>query len=413
MGEEIYFDSNGNPPTDYNLLNWQRNSNGTTEFVVVGRYNIRESKENELSINITAVRWITGDQEIPRSVCSESCSPGFRKAAQKGQPMCCFDCVPCSEGEISNQIDSSNCFSCTNEMWPNENQTMCIPKDVEYLSYWEPLGFTLTATVIFCSFTTVSILCVFIKYKDTPIVKANNRDLTYLLLASLSLSFLCSLLFIGEPQKFTCHFRQGAFGVIFVLSVSCVLAKTIMVVIAFRATKPGSNMRKWLGPKVPASIVSICTSIQVFICTYWMLTCPPFPERNIKIKTGVIIFQCNECSDTLLWCMLGYMAFLACVSFLVAFLARKLPDSFNEAKWITFSMLIFLSVWISFVPAYLSTHGKFMVAVEVFGILSSCAGIAGCIFFPKCFIILLRPDLNTRQHLLGKGATQKTNNETS
>ncbi|KAG8573827.1 hypothetical protein GDO81_008865 [Engystomops pustulosus] len=406
MGEDMYFDTSGNPPTNYDVMNWHRNTDGSINLVKVGRYILRGSEE--LSINLTAIRWITGGQEIPDSVCSESCSPGFRKAAQNGQPMCCFDCIPCSEGEISDQIDSSNCFLCPEEMWPNKNNTVCIPKIVEFLSYLEPLGITLTTTTILCSLITVSILYVFIKYKDTAIVKANNRDLTYLLLTCLSLSFLCPLLFIGEPQKLTCRFRQGAFGIIFALSISCVLAKTIMVVIAFRATKPGSNMRSWMGPKVPASTTSLCTSIQICICVYWMLQCPPFPERNMKIKKAVIIFQCNECSDTLLWCMLGYMAFLACISFFIAFLARKLPDSFNEAKWITFSMLIFLSVWISFVPAYLSTQGKFMVAVEVFGILSSNAGIVGCIFIPKCYIILFKPELNTRQNLLGKSVTKKT-----
>ncbi|KAM8972548.1 vomeronasal type-2 receptor 1-like [Pelodytes ibericus] len=346
--------------------------------------------------------------DIPRSVCSESCGPGFRKAAQKGQPSCCFDCIPCSEGEISNRTDSSNCFLCSFETWPNENKTRCIPKAVEFLSYLDPLGLILTTAALFFSFTTLSILCIFYRNKETAIVKANNRNLTYLLLASLSLSFLCSLLFVGEPQSTICIFRQGAFGVIFVLSVSSVLAKTIMVVLAFSATKPGSNMRKWLGPGVPALTVSICTLLQLLICMSWILTCPPFPERNIKIKTGIIVFQCNECSDTLLWCMLGYMAFLACVSFMVAFMARKLPDSFNEAKWITFSMLIFLSVWISFVPAYLSTTGKYMVTVEIFGITSSSAGVLGCIFLPKSYIILFRPDLNTRGHLLGKGSNQKS-----
>ncbi|XP_069816077.1 extracellular calcium-sensing receptor-like [Dendropsophus ebraccatus] len=408
MGEEMYFDASGNPPTDYDVINWHRNLDGTINFVKVGRYNLRESQESDLVINNTEIMWITGQQEVPRSVCSESCAPGFRKANIDGQPMCCFDCVPCSEGEISDRVDSSNCFPCPDDLWPNKNNTVCIPKVVEFLSYGEPLGITLTTTAIICSLVTVSILCVFIKQKDTPIVKANNRDITYLLLTCLSLSFLCSFLFIGEPQKITCRYRQGAFGVIFVLSVSCILAKTIMVVIAFRATKPGSNMKAWMGPKVPASTIALCTSIQFVICVCWTLKCPPFAERNMKIKTGVIICQCNECSDALLWCMLGYMAFLACVSFLVAFLARKLPDSFNEAKWITFSMLIFLSVWISFVPAYVSTQGKLMVAVEVFAILSSSAGIVGCIFIPKCYIILLRPDLNSRQNLLGKGATRKT-----
>ncbi|KAM8972547.1 extracellular calcium-sensing receptor-like [Pelodytes ibericus] len=408
MGEEIYFDLNGDPPTYYDVVNWQRRADGSIEFVKVGHYRKQVSQGTELSINSSAIQWITGEKEIPRSVCSESCAPGFRKAAQKGQPSCCFDCIPCSEGEISNRTDSSNCFLCSFETWPNENKTRCIPKTVEFLSYWDPLGLTLTTVVLFFTFTTLSMLCIFYRNKETAIVKANNRNLTYLLLASLSLSFLCSLLFVGEPQSTICIFRQGAFGVIFVLSVSSVLAKTIMVVLAFSATKPGSNTRKWLGPGVPALTVTSCTLLQLLICMSWILTCPPFPERNIKIKTGIIVFQCNECSDTLLWCMLGYMAFLACVSFMVAFMARKLPDSFNEAKWITFSMLIFLSVWISFVPAYLSTTGKFMVAVEIFGITSSSAGVLGCIFLPKSYIILFRPDLNTRGHLLGKGSTQKS-----
>lgn len=407
MGEEVFFDGNGNPPTDYDLLNWHRNSDGVIKFVTIGRYNVHQAKENELSINMTAIRWITGDQEIPSSVCSESCSPGFRKAPREGQPVCCYDCVPCSEGEISNQTDSSNCLLCADETFPNANKTLCLPKDVEFLSYWEPLGITLTSTAIFFSFTTIGVLCIFVRYKDTAIVKANNSDLSYCLLTSLYLSFLCSLLFIGEPKRLMCLLRQTAFGVIFVVCVSCIFTKTLMVIIAFRATKPGSNMRKWLGPKVPVVVILICTCVQIFICVSWILCCPPFPEKNVTMKAGVIVFQCNECSNVLLWLMLGYMAFLACVSFIVAFLARNLPDSFNEAKWITFSMLIFLSVWISFVPAYLSTQGKFMVAVEVFGIISSSAGILSCFFFPKCYIILFRPDLNTRENLLGKSTTQK------
>uniref|UniRef100_A0A8C5M6H0 G-protein coupled receptors family 3 profile domain-containing protein n=1 Tax=Leptobrachium leishanense TaxID=445787 RepID=A0A8C5M6H0_9ANUR len=407
MGEDIYYDPNGDPPADYNILNWHRKTDGSIEIVNVGRYNMRESAGAQLTINMSAIQWITGRGEIPRAVCSESCPPGFRKAAQNGQPACCFDCIPCSGEEISTQTDMSNCFPCSSETWPNFNNTMCIPKIVEYLSYVEPISIVLTFSAILFCFATIGILCLFLINKETAIVKANNRDLTYLLLTSLTISFLCPLLFIGEPRKFTCLFRQGTFGVIFVLSVSSVLAKTIMVVIAFRATKPGNNMRRFLGPQVPALTIFVCVFIQLLICIAWILTCPPFPERNIRIKTGIIVFQCNECSDTLLWSMLGYMAFLACVSFLVAFLARKLPDNFNEAKWITFSMLIFLSVWISFVPAYLSTQGKYMVSVEIFGILSSSAGILVCIFLPKSYIILFRPELNTRGHLLGKGSERR------
>ncbi|XP_068129510.1 extracellular calcium-sensing receptor-like [Hyperolius riggenbachi] len=403
MGEEIYFDFNGNPPTDYDILNWKRKADGSIDFVKVGYYNLHESQKDSLSINISAVSWITGGKQIPASMCSESCRPGFRKAAKKGQPICCYDCIACSEGEISNQTDSSNCFPCSPEMWPNENKTTCTTKTLEFLSYQETLGATLTSAAVLFSITTITVLSIFIKNRNTAIVKANNSGLTYTLLGSLSLSFLCCLLFIGEPLRSTCLLQQGVFGVIFALCISCIFAKTLMVVVAFRATRPGSNMRRWLSPKVPIPCVIICTFIQLFICIYWMSSCPSFPGKDTKTKTGVIVYLCMTRSYILFWCMLGYMAFLACVSFMIAFLARGLPDSFNEAKWITFSMLIFLSVWISFVPAHISTQGKLMVAVEIFAILSSSCGILGCFFFPKCYIILFKPEMNTHQNLLIRG----------
>ncbi|XP_044130510.1 vomeronasal type-2 receptor 26-like [Bufo gargarizans] len=256
--------------------------------------------------------------------------------------------------------------------------------------------------VILCCAITCYITRKFILHWDTPLVKANNRTVSFILLVSIMLSFLCVFLFIGPPVDITCKMRQTSFGIFFSVALSSVLAKTIMVCIAFKATKPGSSWRKLVEIRVSYYVLVICSVIQVKICAIWLSVSPPYQEFDHHSYPGKIIIQCNEGSDIWFYSMLGYLGLLAAVSLVLAFMVRTLPDSFNEAKYITFSMLVFCSVWISMIPAYLSTRGKNMVAVEIFAILSSSAGILACIFFPKCYILIMKPELNSRNQLVKK-----------
>ncbi|XP_067364227.1 extracellular calcium-sensing receptor-like [Channa argus] len=365
FGENVFFDENGNPPAYYDLINWQ-----------------------------------LIDGQVPTSVCSNFCPLGTRKAQIKGKATCCFDCIPCADGTIANL--TAECTPCPQEYWSNERKDECIPKTIEFLTYHEPMGIAITVVSLLGASLSLVTVMIFIRYRETPVIKASNSELSCFLLFSLFLCFLCPLTFIGRPTVWTCMLRHTTFGVTFALCISCVLGKTIVVVTAFKATCPGNNTATKFGPAQQRIIVCSCTVVQIVICILWLKVNPPFPDMVFRYSNKKIVLECNPGSEAAFYIVLGYIGLLAIVCLVLAFLARKLPDNFNEAKLITFSMLIFCAVWITFIPAYISSPGKFTVAVETFAIWSSAFGLFICIFSPKSYITLIKPQQNTKRHVMGK-----------
>ncbi|KAM7413380.1 hypothetical protein PAMA_020666 [Pampus argenteus] len=435
--EEIYF-TDGDVEGFYDIINWHVNSNGEISYVTVGHYNQSAAVKDRMTIRNDSIMWNNEVLEPPRSVCSENCQPGTRKGIRQGEPVCCFDCIPCADGEISNTTNARECILCSGDDWSNDAHDTCVPKIIEFLAFGEPLGITLITISAFGALVTIGVGAVFIVNIGTPLVKANDALLSFSLLFSLVVTFLCSIVFLGEPQNWSCMTSQVALALGFALCLSSIIAKAAVLMMRAQALKAIRARAKAAAKAAKAAaeaaansgspdvivtntnnnndvgacanpdvdtltfahqrvIAAVATLIQAVACTVWLIILPPYPVKNTSAQNIKIILECDEGSVVFICCIFAYDILLALLAFVFAFIARKLEDHFSEAKSMTFGMLVFFIVWISFVPAYLSTRGKFMVAVQIFAILASSFGLLICIFLPKCYVLLVKPERNTEE----------------
>ncbi|XP_011857733.1 PREDICTED: G-protein coupled receptor family C group 6 member A isoform X3 [Mandrillus leucophaeus] len=394
-GNSFHFDAHGDLNTGYDVVLWKE---------INGHMTVTKMAEYDLQNDV----FIIPDQETKnefrnlkqiQSKCSKECSPGQMKKTTRSQHICCYECENCPENHYSNQTDMPHCLLCNNEThWAPVRSTVCFEKEVEYLNWNDSLAILLLILSLLGIIFVLVVGIIFTRNLNTPVVKSSGGlRICYVILLCHFLNFASTSFFIGEPQDFTCKTRQTLFGVSFTLCISCILTKSLKILLAFSFDPKLQKFLKCLYK--PILIIFTCTSIQVVICTLWLIFAAPTVEVNVSLPR-VIILECEEGSILAFGTMLGYIAILAFICFIFAFKGRKLPENYNEAKFITFGMLIYFIAWITFIPIYATTFGKYVPAVEIIVILISNYGILCCTFFPKCYVIICKQDINTKSAFL-------------
>ncbi|XP_004044635.1 G-protein coupled receptor family C group 6 member A isoform X2 [Gorilla gorilla gorilla] len=391
----FHFDAHGDLNTGYDVVLWKE---------INGHMTVTKMAEYDLQNDV----FIIPDQETKnefrnlkqiQSKCSKECSPGQMKKTTRSQHICCYECENCPENHYTNQTDMPHCLLCNNKThWAPVRSTMCFEKEVEYLNWNDSLAILLLILSLLGIIFVLVVGIIFTRNLNTPVVKSSGGlRVCYVILLCHFLNFASTSFFIGEPQDFTCKTRQTLFGVSFTLCISCILTKSLKILLAFSFDPKLQKFLKCLYR--PILIIFTCTGIQVVICTLWLIFAAPTVEVNVSLPR-VIILECEEGSILAFGTMLGYIAILAFICFIFAFKGRKLPENYNEAKFITFGMLIYFIAWITFIPIYATTFGKYVPAVEIIVILISNYGILCCTFIPKCYVIICKQEINTKSAFL-------------
>ena len=82
---------------------------------------------------------------------------------------------------------------------------------------------------------------VFIRHNNTPLVKASGRELCYILLLGVFMSYAMTFLFLAKPSPTICALRRLGLGTSFAVCYSALLTKTNRIARIFSGVKDGGG----------------------------------------------------------------------------------------------------------------------------------------------------------------------------
>ena len=164
------------------------------------------------------------------------------------------------------------------------------------LSNWWAIGSQSLA--ILGILLTVAVIIVFLKYNDTPVVRAAGRELSYVLLTGLLFCYLVTFLLMIKPTTIICAVEQFSIGLCFSVVYGALFIKTNRISRIFAASKKTSKRPMFISPKSQLVMCSGIVLVQVLINVIWFLVSPPkainhYPTREDNLLACQVTFMHN------------------------------------------------------------------------------------------------------------------------
>nr|XP_057912520.1 metabotropic glutamate receptor 1b [Doryrhamphus excisus]XP_057912521.1 metabotropic glutamate receptor 1b [Doryrhamphus excisus] len=384
-GEDIWFDDNGDSPGRYEIMNFQSVKPGAYDYINIGSWH-----EGVLSIDDGVLQM--NHSGTVRSVCSEPCSKGEIKVIRKGEVSCCWICTACKDNEYVQ--DEFTCKACELGWWPDQELEGCEAIPLRYLEWSNPES--IIQVVFSCSgiLATSFVALTFVSYRDTPVVKSSSRELCYIILAGIFLGYLCPFTLIARPTVASCYLQRLLVGLSAAMCYSALVTKTnrIARILAGSKKKICTRKPRFMSAWAQVAIASILISLQLTLEVTLMVLEPPEPIKSYPSVREVFLI-CNT-SNLGVVAPLGYNGLLIMSCTYYAFKTRNVPANFNEAKYIAFTMYTTCIIWLAFVPIYFGSNYK--IITTSFSVSMSVTVALGCMFTPKMYIIIAKPERNVR-----------------
>uniref|UniRef100_A0A1B0CRB2 Putative metabotropic glutamate receptor n=1 Tax=Lutzomyia longipalpis TaxID=7200 RepID=A0A1B0CRB2_LUTLO len=333
------------------------------------------------------VAWIGGH---PRSLCSEPCPIGY---VRNYQDACCWACVKCPDDAY---VNNDTCITCEPGWAPSENKTFCFKLEAEvidWLTPWALVPLTFSACGILCTLFTT---CVFIKYNKTPVIMASGRELCYVLLVGVLSCYCMSFVVLARPTVYRCALLRVGLGLCLSICYSAIFTKTNRISRIFNRGVKSVQRPIYTSPLSQIMISLSVVLVQLLGSIGWLLIESP-DIREIHPFPLSAVLTCKVSTFSLIMSLV-YNMILIILCTLYAFKTRKIPENFNEAKYIGFTMYSTCIVWLAFLPIYFGTNNDYKIQISSMCMcLNISASVAlGCLFTPKVYLVLFQPYKNVR-----------------
>ncbi len=382
------FDSFGDVQGSYMIYNLQGSEDSELSFRLVATWDHLRL----LTVNKNAIEWRSGSDLPPQSVCSLPCGPGQEPIAIPDQAQCCWRCKDCL-GEFT-VSSGEGCYECNKTFLPNADRSSCDPIELTYFTWSSPLGIVITilasAGTVVCIFTGLA----YIVFFNEKLIKASSRELSALLLCGILFCYILSFIFLIKPSPGTCAIQRIGSSLSFALVFSALLVKTNRIHRIFnRATHEMTSLPRFVSPISQVVITCLLVLVQMIIASIWLAAEPP-RVTTVKASRKTLELVCDHSPHATLLVTVLYNLILLIGSTYFAFRTRKVPENYNEARFVNITLFTLCLIWLAFVPTYYISTVELGTIYQLFllllNILLSASATMCCLIMPKLILVVLQ-----------------------
>ena len=290
--------------------------------------------------------------------CSRKCPVGHIRIRDRNlkKQKCCWVCQKCPDHNIAL---NDTCIECKLTEKPDPDTATCSPLPRIYIKL-NTFESWFISTLSLLGLATVSfVTIIFIRFNDNHIVRASGRDLCYLILFGVFLTFLCPFMFLLKPSSEACLLRGGLPGLAFICCYAPLFLRTNRIYRIFFHAKISVSRPSLVSSQSQLLVSCGIIAIQVLLIVVCFVSRTPSPQETVAVNNLYVNLHCKaDNSPILLLANLALSVIFMISCTVLAFKTRHFPKNYNEAKYIGVTLYLSCVTWAVFFPGYFLPNPK-------------------------------------------------------